>query len=513
MPLSTLRDLYEDPPASRAATAPTGRAEMPAEAIRDSQPLASPWQLPAGRSFRIAATTAALAAGDLVVAGLCATAAHFLVVGHPGGLPAAVFLFGICTGAGMHLAGVHYPKESRKANVLALRVFLGVAASLVATVAILVAWPVAPVDRFVVAGYYLLALPVLMAWHMLGSSRTRTRFKPDSIAVVGSQKAASEVARSISQNDAFRLGLVVTPSPSGAVLVSKGGTSPALASVEDIPSIIAREGIGSIAVADSTSKHSVELHRQMWNCRNMGIDVLDIGACMEMLDKKLALDRMGAWHTPSLSFPGWDRALDDKLKRICDIAMAVTGMVLGAPVMLAAAAAIRWSDGGPVIYAQKRVGLRGRTYKMYKFRSMIVDAEPDGRPRWSLVSLADDPRAFPVGRFLRNTHLDELPQLWNVLKGDMSMIGPRPERPELVAELRPQIPHYDARHVTRPGITGWSQLRWFRHDYSGRMVEDTRKKLEYDLYYVRYRNILWDLHIAAKTVVVMVEALWLNRRA
>ena len=512
MPLSTLRDLYEDPPASRTSTAPETRPETPADAMRDRQPLALPWQLPAGRSYQLAVATAVLAASDLVVAGLCATAAHFLVVGHPGGLPSTVLLFGICTGAGLHLAGVHHPKESREANALALRVFFGVAASFVATVGVLLVWP-AVVDRFVVAGYHLLALPAFMAWHLLGSSRTRTRFKPDSIAVVGSQEIASEVARSISQNNAFRLGLVVTPTASGAVLVSKGEAPSALVSVEDIPSIIAREGIGSIAVADSTGTHSMELHRQMWNCRNMGIDVLDIGACMEMLDKKLALDRMGTWHTPSLSFPGWDRALDDKLKRICDIAMAVTGMILGAPVMLAAAVAIRWSDGGPVIYTQERVGLGGRTYKMYKFRSMIVDAEPDRRPRWSLVSLADDPRAFAVGRFLRNTHLDELPQLWNVFKGNMSMIGPRPERPELVAELRPQIPHYDARHVTKPGITGWCQLHRPRRDYSGRMVEDTRAKLEYDLYYVRYRNVLWDLHIAAKTVVVMVEALWPNRRA
>lgn len=448
----------------------------------------------------------------MVVAGLCATAAHFLVVGEPGGLAVTVLSFGICTSAAMHLAGVHYPKESRKANELALRILLGMGASLVATVVVLAAWPAA-VDRFVATTYYLLALPVLMAWHMLGSGRTRSRFKPDSIAVVGSQETAAEVTRSISQNDAFHLGLLITPSSTGAVLVSDGTAPPALAAVEDIPSIIARERIGSIAVANSKSKHSVELHRQLWNCRNMGIDVLDIGTCMEMLDKKLALNRMGAWHTPSLSFPGWDRTLDDKLKRFCDIAMALTGMIFGAPVMLAAAVAIRWSDGGPVFYTQKRVGLRGRTYKMYKFRSMVVDAEPDGRPRWSLVSLTDDPRVFPVGRLLRNTHLDELPQLWNVLKGDMSMIGPRPERPEFVAEVRQQIPHYDARHVTKPGITGWNQVQWSRHNYSGRLVEDTRAKLEYDLYYVRYRNVLWDLHIAGKTVFVMLEALWLSRKA
>lgn len=512
MPLNAPRDLYEDPAASGAAAAPAGHAETTPE----FQQLASPWQLPASRSYRLAATTAVLAASDLVVAGLCAAFAHFLAVGHLGGSAVAVLLFGLCTVAGMHLAGVHYPKESRKANELALRVLFGVTVSFVPTMTVLLAWPAAPVGRSVVAVYYLLALPLLMAWHLLGLSRTRARFKPDSIAVVGPPETVSEVARSIARNDSFGLGLVITPSPSGAVFVSDGKAAPTLAAVEDIPSIIAREGIGSIAVANSTTRHSVELYRQLWNCRNMGIDVLDIGACLEMLDKKLALDRLDAWHTPSLSFPGWDRALDDRLKRICDIVMAVTGMILSAPVMLAAAVAIRWSDGGPVIFAQERVGLRGRTYRMYKFRSMTVDAgdaEPDSRARWSFVTLLDDPRAFPVGRLLRNTHMDELPQLWNVLKGDMSMIGPRPERPELVAELRQKIPHYDARHATRPGISGWTQLQWPRCKYTGCMVEDTRAKLEYELYYVRYRNVLWDVHIAAKTVLFVLEAFWPHRNA
>ena len=512
MPLNAPRDLYEDPAASGATAAPAGRAK----ATPEFQPLISAWQLPASRSYRLAAATAVLAASDLVVASLCATVAQLLAVGHLGGLAATVLLFGLCTVAGMQLAGVHNPKESRKTNELALRVLFGVAASFVATMTVSLAWPGAPVGRTVIAAYYLLALPLLMAWHLLGSGRTRSRFKPDSIAVVGPQETAAEVARSISDNDAFRLGLVMTPSPSGAVLLSDGKAAPTVVAVEDIPSIIAREGVGSIAVADSTTKHSVELYRQLWNCRNMGIDVLDIGDCLEMLDKKLALDRLDAWHTPSLSFPGWDRALDDKLKRFCDIVMAVTGMILSAPVMLAAAVAIRWSDGGPVIFSQERVGLRGRTYRMYKFRSMAVDAgdaEPDSRARWSFVTLLDDPRAFPAGRILRNTHMDELPQLWNVLKGDMSMIGPRPERPELVAELRQKIPHYDARHATRPGISGWTQLQWPRCKYTGCMVEDTRAKLEYELYYVRYRNVLWDVHIAAKTVLFVLEAFRPHRKA
>lgn len=477
--------------------------------VPDALAPASPWQLPARRNFRLVAVAVILAVGDLIVAALCAAVVHLRTVGSPGGLAATVLLFGVCTVAGMHLTGTHYPKESRRANELALRVLLGVVASCIATVAVSLAWPI--VGRSGIVAYYLLALPSLTVWHLLGSRRPRAWFRPDSIAVVGSQEIASKIARSISDNDAFRLGPVLVPSPSGAVRVyNRGNASGAVAAVEDIPSIIDRENIGAIAVASALNRQSAELYRQLWNCRNKGIDVVDIEACLEMIDKKLSLDRLDAWHTPSLSFPGWDRRLDDKLKRIGDIFMAITGLILCAPVMLAVAAVIRWSDGGPVFYSQQRVGLLGRTYTLYKLRSMKTNAEPDGRPVFACVN---DPRAFPFGRFIRHTHLDELPQLWNVLKGDMSMIGPRPERPPFVAQIRREVRYYDARHVTRPGITGWAQLNWPQCKHSGHPLEDARNKLEYELYYIRYRNILWDIHIAAKTVVFMLEALWRYRRA
>ena len=499
MPVIASEDLREDSPSSQAATAPN-----------HTLPLASPGEIPARQGPCAAAASAVLAGGDIVLAVLCTVAAYILAVGNPDGLAICVLLYAACTVSGTHLAGVHNPIESRKANELALRVLIGAFASFVAATTVVLAWPGMPVGWPVVAGYHLLVLPLLMAWHLLGSRRTRARFKPESIAVVGHREAVSEIARAISGNNFFRLGMVATPSSSGTILVSTKNEPPAPTAIEDLPSIVARQEIGSIAVLDSGRNFSAELYRQLWNCRNSGIDVLDTGACIEMLEGKLPLDHLDGWHTPSLSFPGWDRALDDKLKRACDIVLALAGMVVCAPVMLIAAAGIRWSDGGPVIYTQKRVGQRGRTFTIYKFRTMGVDAEPDGA---EVYFVQDDPRPFPFGRFLRNTYLDELPQLWNVLKGNMSMIGPRPERPVAVSKLRQQIPYYDARHVAMPGITGWAQIRWLRRHHDGDLVAQTRIKLEYDLYYIRYRNILWDMHIAAKTALVMLEALWLSRRA
>ncbi len=444
----------------------------------------------------------------MVLAGLCTVAAYVLGGGNADGLAICVLLCGACTVAGMHLAGVYNPMESRRTNELALRIFMGVIVSSALTATVVLVWPAMPLGWPGIAGYHLLVVPVFVVWHLWGSSRIRGRFTPATIAVVGHRETVLEIARTISSNNFFRLGMVATPSSTGAVLISTKNKSAAPTAVEDLPSIVARHGIGSIAVLDSGRKFSDELYRQLWNCRNLGVDVLDPVTCVEMLEGKLPLDQLDGWHTPSMSFPGWDRAFDDKLKRVFDVVLALVGMVVCAPVMLIAATGIRWSDSGPVIYTQKRVGQRGRTFTIYKFRTMMVDAEPDGSE--VLLPPQEDTRPFSFGRFLRNTHLDELPQLWNVLKGDMSMIGPRPERPLAVRTYRRRVPYYDARHVATPGITGWAQLRWPRYHHHGDLVTQARIKLEYDLYYVRYRNILWDIHIAARTVWVMLEALWLN---
>jgi lipopolysaccharide/colanic/teichoic acid biosynthesis glycosyltransferase len=148
---------------------------------------------------------------------------------------------------------------------------------------------------------------------------------------------------------------------------------------------------------------------------------------------------------------------------------------------------------GPVLYHQERVGKDGRVFTIRKFRSMRTDAEQGTGAVWSI---AGDPRVTPFGRFLRRTRLDELPQLWNVLSGDMSLVGPRPERPEFVTALKEQIPFYGQRHAVRPGVTGWAQVR---HDYAS-SVADSLEKLQYDLFYVKNMSIAFDLFIALETI-------------
>lgn len=184
-------------------------------------------------------------------------------------------------------------------------------------------------------------------------------------------------------------------------------------------------------------------------------------------------------------------------KRCVDDVGAVVGLILTAPLLPLIAAAIKWDSRGPVLYAQERVGRFGDTFRMYKFRTMRVDAEAGG-PVWAAAK--EDPRMTSVGRFLRRTHLDELPQLFNVLRGEMSLVGPRPERPHFVNELHRVIPSYDDRFLIRPGMTGLAQIH-YRYDQS---IADVKRKLRFDRLYVKRLCLALDARILAWTVLVVV---------
>jgi lipopolysaccharide/colanic/teichoic acid biosynthesis glycosyltransferase len=165
--------------------------------------------------------------------------------------------------------------------------------------------------------------------------------------------------------------------------------------------------------------------------------------------------------------------------------------------MLLAAVAVHLTSPGPILYRQERVGFGGKIFMCLKFRSMRNDAEKDGVARWATKN---DSRVTPVGAFMRKTRIDELPQLFSVLKGEMSLIGPRPERPTFVAELRKHIPFYDLRHSIKPGLTGWAQVR----SGYGASIEDARRKHQFDLYYVKNHSLVLDLLVLIETVSVVV---------
>ena len=227
-----------------------------------------------------------------------------------------------------------------------------------------------------------------------------------------------------------------------------------------------------------------------------GVRVFDELGFWEQHLGRINLDRVDArWLTFADGFSSG--RLSAGLKRVTDIGISLAVLILTLPLMLITALLIKLDSPGPVFYRQERVGLHGQAFTVLKFRSMSVDAEAGGRPRWAS---RHDARVTRVGGFIRSTRIDELPQLLNVLNGEMSFVGPRPERPHFVEQLAQIIPFYHERSYVKPGITGWAQVNF---PY-GASIEDARQKLSYDLYYVKNRSLLLDIMILFSTVRVIL---------
>lgn len=239
------------------------------------------------------------------------------------------------------------------------------------------------------------------------------------------------------------------------------------------------------------------LVQRLMKIRFSGSPVYDLPDFYEHFWLKVpVLHLQNGWLVFSYAFDLLQNPLGLRLKRILDVAVSLSLLLLLAPLMILIALLIRVDNPGPAIYRQTRVGEGKKVFTLYKFRSMRTDAESQG-PQWTGV---DDARITRVGRLLRVARLDELPQLWNVLRGDMSFIGPRPERPEFTGMLEKQIPYYDSRHLVKPGVTGWAQVMY---SY-GASVDDAREKLQYDLYYIKHYSLLLDVAILFKTVRVVL---------
>jgi sugar transferase (PEP-CTERM system associated) len=260
---------------------------------------------------------------------------------------------------------------------------------------------------------------------------------------------------------------------------------------------VQRERVDEIVVGVDDRRGGLPME-ELLECRQLGVDITDLATFFERESGRVQL---------SLTDPSWlvfsggfdATPLRRLSKRCSDLFIAALVLLLTWPFMLMVVLAIRLESGPgqPILYRQERVGARGKTFKLIKFRSMRTDAELDGIARWANK---DDDRVTRVGRFTRKVRLDELPQLWNVLKGEMSFIGPRPERPQFVVDLGKKIRYYELRHCLKPGLAGWAQLRY---PY-GASEADAVEKLKYDLYYVKNHNLMFDLLILIQTVEVVL---------
>lgn len=263
------------------------------------------------------------------------------------------------------------------------------------------------------------------------------------------------------------------------------------------PETLRRRGTwGMVISADVARSVDPQHQKALIDCRLRGIRVFDELSFWEQHLGRVNLECLDAsWFLQSEGF--WAGHLSSAVKRAIDILASVVLLILTLPLMLGVSILVRLETSGPALYRQDRVGLHGKIFTLFKFRSMRVDAEAGGKPVWAARR---DPRVTRIGAIIRQTRIDELPQLLNVLRGEMSLTGPRPERPLFVEQLETVIPFYAVRNYVKPGITGWAQVNY---PY-GASVEDAREKLSYDLYYVKNRGLILDLLILISTVRVIL---------
>lgn len=239
-----------------------------------------------------------------------------------------------------------------------------------------------------------------------------------------------------------------------------------------------------------------KISQELYKCLPLKIEFIDLPQAYEDLFHKIPIDFLNqSWFLRNLR--EGEKKIYDKMKRIEDIIVSGLIVILTSPLWLIFAILIKQEDKGPVFYKQKRVGKDNNVFWLQKFRSMEVNAEKDG----AVWAKKEDPRTTKMGRFLRKSHLDEMPQMLNVLKGNISIVGPRPERPKFVKKLEKEIPHYHLRHIIKPGFTGWAQVK-FRY---ARSIMDSHEKFQYDLYYIKNRSFLLDLGCLLKTFQIFFK--------
>ena len=267
---------------------------------------------------------------------------------------------------------------------------------------------------------------------------------------------------------------------------------------ERVAQLVREHHVSEIILA-ATHDITDESLRVLITCQEQGVDLVRMATVFEDRHERVPVEYLEAdWLITSFAEAVRVQDASRLAKRLSDLLGALASTVILVLISPVVAVAIWFESGGPIFYSQVRVGRGGTTFDVFKFRTMIRDAEGTGPARWTAPN---DPRVTRVGRFLRRTRLDELPQAINVLRGEMSLVGPRPERPEFVEFLERQVPFYRTRLIVKPGVTGWAQVN---HPY-GDSVEDARAKLEYDLYYIKHRSILFDLRIVLRTVGTVIS--------
>ena len=397
----------------------------------------------------------------------------------------------------LYFADLYSERQGVDRRDLFIRIMQALGAASFVLAALYVVFPSLAIGRLVFIFASVLVIIAVVGWRVVFEWTNRAIGPRERLLLVGTSPAAVALARELHEHR-IELGVeivgFVDPDPSrvGAPVLNPG----VIGAVADIPHIVKDRRVDRVVVSLVDARGKLKMEELLQMKLENGVSFDHLPTLYEEYTGKIAVENLRpSWLIFSEGFKKTHILLF--AKRVLDIAAAFVGLVVLAPVMALTALAVKLTSTGPALYHQVRVGKGGREYTVHKFRSMRQDAEAGTGAVWAQ---AQDPRITPIGRFLRRTRLDELPQLWNVLVGDMSMVGPRPERPEFVSQLTEQIPFYGLRHTVRPGVTGWAQVRYTY----GASVEDSMEKLQYDLFYIKHMTVAFDLFVLFSTIKTVV---------
>lgn len=394
----------------------------------------------------------------------------------------------------MNGIGLYEPELMRNRRSTAVRLIIAAVAGLGITCSLLlvISSPYLPLNGLFIGAAAGLAGSCIVRWAFSRWSALAS-LKPR-VLVLGNGSGAAKVAQLAQRERTHEVVGCMDCGPSPECRVPLPRLLPAAG--ESLLAVAENYSIDHIVIAVKDRRGGGLPVQDLLDCRLRGIRVSDLSSFFEREHRQVLLESLTpSWMVFGEGFrQGLTRAI---VKRLFDIAASLALLLVTLPAMLITAVCILAESGRPIFYRQERIGQGGRAFTIYKFRSMTTGAESDGKPRWAG---ANDDRTTWVGRFIRKTRIDELPQIFNVLKGEMTFVGPRPERPYFVDQLTEQIPYYALRHSVKPGITGWAQVRYTY----GASVEDAIEKLQYDLYYVKNHTLFLDLVIFAATVEVVL---------
>ncbi len=358
--------------------------------------------------------------------------------------------------------------------------------------------PRTALPRLFILYYGLLSFAFILAWRLWRPFLIGWTATPRRALIVGTGHTAHTINATLREEapDDYRVvGLIRDKEGS-----SRGHPLPVLGSGASLLAIAQAHGVSEVILANNGQDLSDEMFQALMDCYEAGLSIVPMPLLYEQVTGRVPIEHIGPNHWTSI-LPVEGTSIFDPyptVKRLGDLTLAVIGLALFIVLLPFIALAMSLDSPGPLFFAQPRVGQGGKIFRVLKLRSMIPDAERDTGPQWASDG---DPRITRTGKFLRKTRLDEVPQLVNVLRGEMSLIGPRPERPEFIADLSRTIPFYRTRHTVRPGITGWAQVRY---GYAS-SEDDALVKLQYDLYYIRHQSLALDVLILLRTAGKMLS--------